>query len=137
MELNRKTIQINPELFKISGGNTTRKKQKKTNDIRIKTNVEKPKKMSTIKRNILKMIRNHHQERRRSNNNDDGINVEEPLHKISSSVTDKFQNEFDESLEYLSKLTKEVDDKKQSYTIKRYPSSSSSSSSSSSISRLP
>jgi hypothetical protein len=133
MELNRKTIQINPELFKISGGNTTRKKQKKPNDIRIKTNVEKPKKMSTIKRNILKMIRNHHQERRKKERRSNTDFVEEPLHKISS-VTDKFQNEFDESLEYLSKLTKEVDDKKQSYTIKRYPSTLSSSSSSPSFS---
>ena len=123
MELNRKTIQINPELFKINGGgNTTRKKQKKTNDIRIKTNVEKPKKMSTIKRNILKMIRNHHQDRRKEERNkkqdiDDILPV-----TTSVSASTQFQNDFNESLEYLSKLTKEVDDKKQSYTIKRYPS---------------
>ena len=32
MEVNRKTIQINPELFKINGGNTTRKKQRKPKD---------------------------------------------------------------------------------------------------------
>ena len=132
MEVNRKTIQINPELFKINGGNTTRKKQRKpkTNDIRIKTNVEKPKNMSTIKRNILKMIRNNHEERRREERKKDKQEPSELLdsskkkYSSSSSSTNQFQNEFEESLEYLSKLTKEVDDKKQNYTIKRYPSSS-------------
>ena len=129
--MDRKTIQINPELFKINGGgNTTRKKQKKTNDIRIKTKTEKPKQMSTIKRNILKMIRNH-QEDRRKNRKKDANNTDTDTDTDSDSVTKpvsssslQFQNEFNESLEYLSKLTKDVDDKKQSYTIKRYPSTS-------------
>ena len=137
MELNRKTIQINPELFKISGGNTTRKKQRKTNDIRIKTktNAEKPKKMSTIKRNILKMIRNHHQERRKNDkkqklDSDSELDLNLPPQKISASsaASAVFQNEFNDSLEYLSKLTKDVDNKKQAYTIKRYPSTLTSSS---------
>ena len=125
-----KTIQINPELFKISGGNTTRKKQRKTNDIRIKTktNAEKPKKMSTIKRNILKMIRNHHQERRKNDKKTDSeLDLSPQKISASASVSAIFQNEFNDSLEYLSKLTKDVDDKKQAYTIKRYPSTSSSS----------
>ena len=141
--MNRKTIQINPELFKINGGNTTRKKQKKTNDIRIKTKTEKPKQMSTIKRNILKMIRNHQEDRRKNRKKDandididiDTDSVTKPVSSISSisSIPSslQFQNEFNESLEYLSKLTKDVGDKKQSYTIKRYPSTSSTSTSTS------
>ena len=130
--MDRKTIQINPELFKINGGgNTTRKKQKKTNDIRIKTKTEKPKKMSTIKRNILKMIRNHQEDRRKNrkqtqsdaDSDTDSFTDVSPI-TSSSPISLQFQNEFNESLEYLSKLTKDVDDKKQSYTIKRYPSTS-------------
>lgn len=138
--MNRKTIQINPELFKINGGgNTTRKKQKKTNDIRIKTKTEKPKQMSTIKRNILKMIRNHQEDRRKNrkkqsdSDTDNDLNTNTDSKPVSSSSL-QFQNEFNESLEYLSKLTKDVDDKKQSYTIKRYPSTPASTSSSSSSS---
>lgn len=131
--MDRKTIQINPELFKMNGGgNTTRKKQKKTNDIRIKTKTEKPKKMSTIKRNILKMIRNHQEDRRKNrkkdaNNTDIDTDTDTDTDSVTKPVSSsslQFQNEFNESLEYLSKLTKDVDDKKQSYTIKRYPSTS-------------
>ena len=129
METNRKTIQINPELFKMNGGgNTTRKKQKKINDIRIKTKTEKPKNMSTIKRNILKMIRNHQEDRRknRKKQSDTDTDTDTDTDSITkpTSISLQFQNEFNESLEYLSKLTKDVDNKKQSYTIKRYPSTS-------------
>ena len=130
METNKKTIQINPDLFKINGGNTTRKNKNKTpNDkIRMRT-PDKTKKMSTIKRNILKMIRNHQDERRRKEHIErkketDSIDSFEPKFHNSLKEIDshQFQTEFNESLDYLSNLTKEVDQKKQSYTIKRYPS---------------
>ena len=127
MDTNKKTIQINPELFKLNGGNTTRKnnslKNRDKNKIRMKTTDKKPQKMSTIKKNILKMIQEQQHERKKSmdimpndleNNNNDVVK--------SSSLSQKFKNEFDESLEYLSNLSKEVETKKQAYTIKRYPS---------------
>ena len=129
MENNKKTIQINPDLFKINGGNTTRKKTsslKNPDKIKIKTQ-EKTKKMSTIKRNILKMIRNHQDERRKRKTDipkeDIPISSPEINTLKKSSISQEFQNEFNESLEYLSNLTKDVDKKKEAYTIKRYPSS--------------
>ena len=129
MDNNKKTIQINPDLFKINGGNTTRKKSsslKNSDKIRIKTQ-EKTKKMSTIKRNILKMIREHQDERRKRKTDihteDIPISSPEINTLKKSSISQEFQNEFNESLEYLSNLTKDVDKKKEAYTIKRYPSS--------------
>ena len=128
MDTNKKTIQINPELFKINGGNTTRKKTsslKNPDKIKIKTQ-EKAKKMSTIKRNILKMIRNHQDERRKNKmdvNTEEDILLSPEINTTKkSSITQNFQNEFNESLEYLSNLSKDVDKKKEAYTIKRYPS---------------
>ena len=68
----KKTISINPDLFKINGGNNTSRKQKKeklnTNKIKVRENNEKkPKRISTIKRNILKMIRNQQIEKKKKN----------------------------------------------------------------------
>jgi hypothetical protein len=128
METNRKTIQINPELFKINGGgNTTRKKEKSISKIRIKT--KKPKNLSIIKKNILKMIRNQQDERHKNKKNEDifvtNTNTNTNDKKTSSSSSSsiqEFQNNFNDSLEFLSNLTKEVDNKKQTCTIKRYPS---------------
>ena len=121
METNKKTIQINPELFKINGGSGsgTRKKQSKNQDkIRMKPE-EKPKKMSTIKKNILKMIRNHQEERRKKKsidtNDTDNIFFVESLPNTTtntSTTTDQFKNDFNQSLEYLSNLTKDVETKK-------------------------
>jgi hypothetical protein len=124
METNKKTIQINPELFKVNGGGTRKKQSKNPDKIRMKTE-EKPKKMSTIKKNILKMIRNHQEERRKKKSTDtDNIFFVESLPTTTTNIntTEQFQNEFNQSLEYLSNLTKDVETKKQSYTIKQYPS---------------
>jgi hypothetical protein len=75
------------------------------------------------------MIRNHQEDRRKQQK----IDIDSFISKVpvlnnnnSNNLQRQFQNEFNESLEYLSKLTKDVDDKKQSYTIKRYPSTPSS-----------
>ena len=98
MDTNKKTIQINPELFKINGGNTTRKKHspKNRDKIRMKTQEKKPKKMSTIKKNILRMIQEQQHERKKTLEEDkDEILIPK---STSSSLSQKFKNEFDESL---------------------------------------
>ena len=133
MEKNeRKTISINPDLFKIAGTNKTRKNKEKDPNkaaakIRMK-NAEKTPKISTIKRNILKMIRNHQYERKK--NSSSGVSNKEnkekgqvgdlPIHNPSSS----FNSDFDESLSFLSSLTSEIEQKKkgQNQTIRQYPS---------------
>lgn len=130
MELNRKTIQINPDLFKINGGNTTRKnKENKEKKQKIRMKTEKPKKLSTIKKNILKMIRNQQDERRKhlkeKQKENEDLDLDLDLSFIDnqkSSSIQEFQNKFNDSLDFLSNLTKEVDNRKQEYTIKRYPS---------------
>lgn len=110
----KKTISINPELFKINGsGNTTRKQKAKVerpNKIQIKE--KKPKKISTIKRNILKMIRNQQMEKKKNK-----AIVEEPIH----TNNDIFQTDFNETLEYLSNLTKDTEEKQKNQTIRTYP----------------
>ena len=116
----KKTININPDLFKVTGGNNTTRKQKQKiknpNKIHVKENREKkPKQISTIKRNILKMIRNQQMEKKKK-----------PLIPVAISTpvtisTPDFQNDFQDTLEYLSNLTKETETKLKNQTIRNYP----------------
>jgi hypothetical protein len=121
--MSSKTIQINPELFQISE-NTTRKKRSSSQNpkkIKIKTGNEatKPKNMSTIKRNILKMIRNHQNEKRKQTTASSSVSALKPS-PIIPSQTSEFKNDFKESLDFLSTLVTDVE-KKQNQTIRRYP----------------
>lgn len=125
--MSSKTIQINPELFQISG-NTTRKKRSPSQDpkkIKIKTgnDATKPKNMSTIKRNILKMIRNHQNEKRKKTATTSATSSTPTPTPIIPSLhpqTSEFKNDFKESLDFLSTLVTDVE-KKQNQTIRRYP----------------
>ena len=118
----RKTISINPDLFKINGGNNTSRKQKpksvNQNKIQVKDNAEKPpkKKISTIKRNILKMIRNQQMEKKVNSNSTSKTEIQTP----SENIKTNFQNDFNDTLEYLSMLTKDTEDKKKNETLRRY-----------------
>jgi hypothetical protein len=114
----KKTISINPDLFKINGGGNTTRKQKakteKTNKIQIKE--KKPKKVSTIKRNILKMIRNQQMEKKKNK-----PITEERIYNNNNDIKKEFQTDFNETLEYLSNLTKDTEDKQKNQTIRTYP----------------
>jgi hypothetical protein len=124
MSSEKKTIQINPELFKLSNSNnkTRRKKNTEGKPIRIKSdNPQKPKNMGTIKKNILKMIRNHQEEKIKQKES----GIDNPA-QSNSSYSSKFQSDFNDSLDFLQNLTDDVKTKqekeKKNQTIRRYPS---------------
>lgn len=96
MSSERKTIKINPDLFKIDTSNT-KKNRKSTNskEIRVKSNERNNK---TLKRSLLKFIRNRQQE---------------SLSKVDENKipqvndTSNFKSDFKESLDYLTKIANE------------------------------
>lgn len=104
----RKTIQINPELFKVS--NNTRKKR--TNDekepakIQIKSSFKKQK-QKTLRKNVLKMIREKQQEAYRDlfDNKKKAVT---PSPSISNDEN-TFNKGFDDSLEFFSSLATKID----------------------------
>ena len=126
----RKTIQINPELFKLpSGGGRTRKRNPKDESDRIRVRnpekEKKPKNVSILKRNILKMIRNHQYDKKKKEVEPElelELDKNTPIPIISS-----FETDFDNSLKFLSSLATDVEKQKQIYnqnhnqTIRRYP----------------
>ena len=140
----RKTIQINPELFQLSGaGKKTRKKRGDTDEkekgrIKVKdpmANGKKPPNVSTLKRNILKMIRNHQYDKKKNaereeKKGDSPVGTVGTVGTVGKTWTEpkivsSFETDFNNSLKFLSALTTDVEKKKkeqqQNQTIRRYP----------------
>lgn len=120
----KKTIQINPDLFNYSNKNTTRKKQPKDGPtIKIKSE-EKKSKQKSLRKNVLKMIREKQQEeyKRLFGKSNTKTAIEKPENK-------EFNTDFNESLEFFSSLAKNHEENETNQTnqinhnntLKKYP----------------
>jgi len=114
----RKTIQINPELFKVSR-NTTRKKQLKAPKIELKSEL-KAAKQKTLRKNVLKMIREKQQEAYR-----ELFDKKKPASN-TIPASSSFDKDFDTSLQFFSSLADKVKSDPPvpppNTTFKQYPS---------------
>jgi len=121
----KKTIHINPELFSFSKNTTKKKKEKveggKREPIKVKTHTIRPK---TLRNNVMKMIRENQEKALKDLLSDKTI--ENPTK--TPTATDDFQKDFDQSLDFFSKLAQKKDlEIKQARpnihqsTIKHYP----------------
>jgi len=95
MEKQRKTIQINPDFFKM--GKKTRKKKEKKQRLDLRQTI----KPNNLKKQLLTRIKNHQQENQEKNKKSDTGNL------------DKFQNDFNSSLNYLQTMIKQKKEKKE------------------------
>jgi len=115
----RKTISINPELFKVTS-NTTRKRQpntEKNKDIRVKSQQTKQQNNKTLRGKLLKYIREQ-QEKNYEKNAHRDVSQKPP----TKNPLDEFNSEFDNSLKYLMSVAEENDKKqKHNSTLKQYP----------------
>jgi hypothetical protein len=113
----KKTIQINPDLFKVT--NTSRKKQM---PIKIKS-PEKKQKQKTLRKNVLKMIREKQQEEyKRLFDTPEKTNSSFPSPSSISLVNSEFNKDFDESLKFFSSLANKPENiEHHNTTFKKYP----------------
>ena len=96
--MSHKTISINPDAFRIKGGLTRKRKKKSdidTAEIKVRTPV---KKTLSNKSSLLKFIRNHQEK-----------NYNDLMNPNTSSKEQVEQSEFDETLQYLMDITKDVE----------------------------
>jgi hypothetical protein len=113
----RKTISINPELFSLSGGNTTRKKRppSENKDLKIKSTASKqPQSTKTLRNRLLHYIRKNQEENfKKLHGAKPEISVPDKKYATTSSttITDKFNNDFEESLKYMSEIADQVSHK--------------------------
>ena len=98
----KRTIKINPELFKVSEKNSSRKKRSNSDlKIKVKSN-EKPIRNKTLRRSVMKMIREKQAEEYKNliGNGKKKESVQEKPTKI-----DEFKTDFEKSLKYFENLS--------------------------------
>jgi hypothetical protein len=106
----KKTITINPELFSISGGNTTRKKRKSATEpkkIKVKDTAPKKQSSKTLRNKLLHYIRKTQEENyRKMHGQEPEIKVSTP--SVRQPYEETFNNDFEESLKYLNEIAENV-----------------------------
>ena len=119
--MSKKTISINPELFNISSFDSNTKKKHRSKGVskpKIKVrSKEKPKNNKTLKRNLINMIRKHQQQKMDKLKKDlaHKFPTLEPISQEDFSKKDdivNFNNDFNDSINFLKELTKRTEDKK-------------------------
>ena len=112
----KKTIQINPEMFKVSG-NTTRKNRaprQSKNPIKVKAPPPPSKNNSTLKKNLLKMIRNHQQQQSHSQSKQSqSTPVTPPISVAPILESNTPKSEFEQSMQFLEKVNEKSQEKKE------------------------
>lgn len=134
MSEQKKTITINPDLFKVSGKQNAGRKPK-TENIRIKSEMNNPNyiKSKTLKNRALKLIRAKQQEEYKRLFSDEKLNIsaDTTIHNNKpvsekSNIESKFTENFNSSFEYLKQLSDKVESRPEhvnhNQTLKQYPS---------------
>ena len=101
MEKQRKTIQINPDFLKIG------KKTRKHNQSKKRSDLRQSIKPNNLKKQLISRIKNHQQLHKEKSEQSDTDNL------------DKFQNDFNSSLNYLQTMIKQKKEKKRKRTRKK------------------
>ena len=98
-----KTISINPDLFKVTNNRSSRKKKEnRPGEIKIK-NTRANKRDKTLRKNhVLRFIREQQEK-----NYKQLLEGDKPKSTLEKPIDDSFNNEFDESLKYLTALAQE------------------------------
>lgn len=125
MSSEKRTIKINPELFKVPDKNTSRKKREKS-ELKIKVRPERQMKNKSLRRSVMKMIREKQQEEYKKLFSNDGKEKEKES-KISQE-TNHFNKDFENSLEYFHSLVEKENEREKeriqeikNNTLKHYP----------------
>ena len=119
----RKTIQINPDLFKVPEKKTRKREPKGSGTkLEMKTDLKRQKQKS-LRKNVLKMIREKQQEEYKKLFGNKPPTAGEDASTSSSLGADTiFNKDFDDSLEFFSSLAKKPENQEtHDYTLKKYP----------------
>ena len=123
----KRTIKINPELFKVSEKNTSRKK-KQGGEINIKVKTSpKPRHNKTLRRSVMKMIREKQMEEYKKlfDEKADKDNHKKSLSSSDSNDRSEFNKDFNSSCDFFGELLEKTEENiKHNHSFKRYPNES-------------
>jgi len=123
MSSEKKTIQINPDLFQLNGSGKTKKTKptKQENKIKIKSTSITPAKNNTLKREILRVIRGKQQDEYKrlfSKSANDKIIKKDTTDSNSVDIDTNFNS----SLQYFSNLEKKINQENENnQTLRKMP----------------
>ena len=101
----KRTIKINPELFKVSEKNTSRKKRGSSTEIKVKS--PKPIRNTTLRKSVLNMLRKNIRDRESIDYKNTIIgesNSMKDMSKKNPTSTDEFKTDFERSVQYFNNL---------------------------------
>ena len=121
----KRTIKINPELFKVSDKNSSRKKRRSSTEIKVRA--PKPIRNKTLRKSVLNMLRKNIRDREsaeyKNTISDSKLSKTNTSKKTTS--TDDFKSDFERSVQYFTSLNdKQEPDKRHiphNTTFKREP----------------
>jgi len=121
----KKTLNINPDLFSFSKNNTRKKRspKDKQDGIKIKESAPKKKNDSLKKKSILKMIRQHQEERYKKLFESNANHSSRVAVPSTSPNHNDFNKEFQEAKLFLENLTEKSNEntKIRNHTLRQYP----------------
>lgn len=118
----KKTLNIDPNLFSFSNNNTTRKKRAaQPGKIKIKGESQKKKDATLKKKSILKMIRQHQEDRYKTMFEKNNAATSSKL--ATADESSSFKKEFQEAKEFMENLTekKQAETSMKNFTLKNRP----------------
>jgi len=114
----KKTINVNPELFNFSSNKTRKKKENKTDgEIKVKTPKPKQRENTLKKKSILNMIRQHQEDKYKKLFNEKNKFHNEVKNEVDT--ISQIDSDFEQSKNYLLKLTEENEAKQQNLNLNK------------------
>ena len=101
----KRTIKINPELFKVSEKNTSRKKRASSTEIKVRA--PKPIRNKTLRKSVLNMLRKNIRDRESTeykNTITQSSDSLKPTSNKTDTSTDDFKSDFERSVQYFNNL---------------------------------
>ena len=115
MSDNKRTLRINPQLFKLNGGKKKDRSMKRSNKTRPIVDAESASKANKVKKEMLKRVKDYQKNKEQEKIKEEKLSdklKDNNLFERNEFENSEFEREFNKSLNFLSDLAKKKKEKK-------------------------